>query len=563
MAPDGAMFFVRQLGDTVWASGMSDAPEKYGDMGSDWHSVAKGALTGTRLQMEYADVPFGNIWSDGTLSAILEADPDGNLQARRTDGDFAGAIMRPCANEPVAVSQFPRPFSYTIPFGVGSGKARGSVDQTVLYPADIPNQGLTFWDIGPGLAVHCSLPEGAAPPTDWSPQAIVEHLRTIPGLEVGEPEETTVGGLPALKVEIAGTPGAAGCGGDGYVRFWKESGNEGGVGAGQRSQLHLVNVDGVTFVAEAWGDAPERWWPLAQRIVDSIEFDRDGELLDAVGEPAADGARIVKVDIVDERTRDLTIESPSVGYARVRLLLPDGFDEGGASRSWPTLYLLHGAWDDYTSWTRETDVEDIPELRDVLVVMPDAGQFGWYSDWTNGGAGGQPAWETFHTVELPELIEANWGGGPDRVVAGLSMGGFGALSYAARHPDMFEAAAAYSAVVDTLGSDFEAEPLMWGDKGSDPAWEEHNPLSQAAALEGTDLYISYGDGAPGPLDAPGAAADDLESWLAPQNDRLVARLEELGIPATVDAYGHGTHTWPYWERGLHESLPVLLGALEG
>jgi S-formylglutathione hydrolase FrmB len=43
----------------------------------------------------------------------------------------------------------------------------------------------------------------------------------------------------------------------------------------------------------------------------------------------------------------------------------------------------------------------------------------------------------------------------------------------------------------------------------------------------------------------------------------VARLEELGIPATVEAYGDGTHTWPYWERALHASLPVLLGGLRG
>jgi diacylglycerol O-acyltransferase/trehalose O-mycolyltransferase len=148
--------------------------------------------------------------------------------------------------------------------------------------------------------------------------------------------------------------------------------------------------------------------------------------------------------------------------------------------------------------------------------------------------------------------------------AGLSMGGFGALSYAARHPGMFTAAAAYSAVADPLGSDFEADPLMWGDKTEDRAiWESHDPVSQAAALAGTDLYISYGNGVPGPLDAPDAGYDDFEGWLRPQNDALVAKLDELGIPATVDSYGEGTHSWPYWERALHASVPVLLGGLQG
>jgi S-formylglutathione hydrolase FrmB len=142
------------------------------------------------------------------------------------------------------------------------------------------------------------------------------------------------------------------------------------------------------------------------------------------------------------------------------------------------------------------------------------------------------------------------------------MGGFGALSYAARNPGFYKAAAAYSGVVDTVGSDFQADDLMWGDKVAEATtWEAHNPLSQAAALAGTPLYLSYGDGDPGPLDADGTGADGLESWLASQNDALVARLKELGVPVTVDAYGDGTHSWPYWERGLRDSLPLLLGAL--
>ena len=45
------------------------------------------------------------------------------------------------------------------------------------------------------------------------------------------------------------------------------------------------------------------------------------------------------------------------------------------------------------------------------------------------------------------------------------------------------------------------------------------------------------------------------------NDAFVTRLEELGIPAQVDAYGPGTHTWPYFERSLHDAMPMLLEAL--
>jgi S-formylglutathione hydrolase FrmB len=45
------------------------------------------------------------------------------------------------------------------------------------------------------------------------------------------------------------------------------------------------------------------------------------------------------------------------------------------------------------------------------------------------------------------------------------------------------------------------------------------------------------------------------------NETFIERLAELGIAATVDAYGPGTHTWPYWERSLHRALPLLLDAL--
>ena len=64
----------------------------------------------------------------------------------------------------------------------------------------------------------------------------------------------------------------------------------------------------------------------------------------------------------------------------------------------------------------------------------------------------------------------------------------------------------------------------------------------------------------GPLDPPGATVDELEAWGAPQNAAFVAGLDALDIPATIDT-GAGTHTWPYWERALHEAMPLLLGAL--
>jgi S-formylglutathione hydrolase FrmB len=345
--------------------------------------------------------------------------------------------------------------------------------------------------------------------------------------------------------------------------------------------LYILDIAGTRFVMDTWHHPDTTAQDLADMdamlgsivlgpstpdtaISANAQPDDDVDAASAsprpIGETADDGARIVQVDTLDARTRDLTIESPSVGTVQVRLLLPDGFADGGRS-DWPVLYLLHGYGGDHADWTDLTDVEAFTASTDLLVVMPDA-DVGWYTDAWDGGAGGMPGWETFHTTELLQLIERNWGAGDRRVVAGLSMGGLGAMDYAARHPGLFKAAASYSGVLDTTDHDLFDGEAAFGDPVTDAAnWEAHNPLDLAPEHTDLALYVSYGDGQPGPLDPAGTTASDLELWVAPQNDAFVARLDELGMEATVDAYGPGTHEWPYWERALRESLPMLLEAL--
>ena len=265
--------------------------------------------------------------------------------------------------------------------------------------------------------------------------------------------------------------------------------------------------------------------------------------------------------VIDSRTRDLTIETASVGTQRVRLLLPKQYT-GQPSRRWPVLFLLHGADNvGYKDWTTSTDVASLTEPTDLLVVMPDAGGYGYYSDWWNHGDGGPPMWETFHTVELIQILERNWRAGDRLAVAGLSMGGLGAMDYAARHPGLFVAAASYSGVLDTRQSGSPATNL-WGELPAQAdVWAAHNPYDLAVGLRGTELYVSYGNGEPGPLDPAEAPTSRTETLLGKEGAAFVARLRDLAIPVTVDAYGDGTHTWPYWERALHRSFPMLLDVL--
>jgi len=288
------------------------------------------------------------------------------------------------------------------------------------------------------------------------------------------------------------------------------------------------------------------------------------------------GVRVTGERVVGPRVRDLTISSPAIGEAvQVRLLTPDGWERRRPGQRWPVLYLLHGCCDDYTSWTRDTDVADLPALRRVLVVMPDGGRAGFYTDWWNAGSGGPPRWETFHLHELRGLLEDRYGAGPRRAIAGVSMGGFGALSYAARNPGMFRAAASYSGLVHTLYQpsgprivrgvlDREGEDPddLWGDPDKqEPIWRDHNPYDLAPRLRSIPVFVSAGDGRPGPLDQPGMTDESGEGTLVVQSQALVSRLRQVGVRVQADLYGPGLHRWPYWQRELHRSLPLLLGPL--
>lgn len=295
-------------------------------------------------------------------------------------------------------------------------------------------------------------------------------------------------------------------------------------------------------------------------------------------EASPGGATVVSISQVADRQVDLRVRSHALGdrEVMVRLLTPDGWDpdaRGGGQR-WPTLWLLHGCCGDYTSWTSATDVASLPELRNTLVVMPEAGWNGWYSDWW--GTPDDDQWETFHLTELRPLLMREFGMGSQQAVAGLSMGGQGTLLYAARHRGMFSSAAAFSGSAHPLNSTESITRLQgfFAHEGNDPdnvwgdpvaqrrVWQEHDPYHLAAALKDLPVYLSCGDGTPGPFDVPGSATDALEADFHNQNVALAGRLTELGATNVhTNFYGPGKHNWKYWQRELHAALPMLLGSL--
>ncbi|MEW9549123.1 alpha/beta hydrolase [Nonomuraea sp. NPDC050783] len=275
---------------------------------------------------------------------------------------------------------------------------------------------------------------------------------------------------------------------------------------------------------------------------------------------ATASAEVLDERRLDERRMELTIRSPALGdeTTKVRLLLPRGWE---SRRDWPVLWLLHGGLDDHTSWTAKTDVAALTRDTGVMVVMPDGGKCGSYSDWWNGGDGGPPRWETYHLRELLPLLESRYRAGPNRAIAGYSMGGQGAMLYAAK--GSFKAAASFSGAVDILGPGVPQAVMagtavgcfgtdwkrIWGDPEAQRSiWRAHNPYDQAGKLKGVELYVAAGEG-------------DVVEDLANRAARSFAgRLHDLHIPVRTHFY-RGGHNHTYWQRELHRAYPMLTAAI--
>jgi diacylglycerol O-acyltransferase / trehalose O-mycolyltransferase len=286
---------------------------------------------------------------------------------------------------------------------------------------------------------------------------------------------------------------------------------------------------------------------------------------------ADDGAMVVTSVWKDRRMLDILVRSPAVGATvPVRLLLPPGWSST-ATRTWPVLYLLQGAHDDYTSWTRGTSIEAFSADKDMIVAMPSSGPTGLPTRWWNSGKNA-PDYESFQVNELMQLLQRGFRASAVRSVAGVSTGGYGAVMLAAHHPGTFAAAASYSGVLDTtypgmpevLGAivarEFQAPDSLWGDPVvNESLWAVDNPYYQVAKLRWTSLFISCGSG----QDA-GSAADvggTLESALWQQSLAFTKRLSLLGIPAETDLYKGGVHDWSAWDGEFNKSWPMLSASL--
>ncbi len=206
----------------------------------------------------------------------------------------------------------------------------------------------------------------------------------------------------------------------------------------------------------------------------------------------------------------------------------------------PVLYLLHGLSDDETIWTRRTSIERYAAEKGLAVVMPRGGR-SFYADEVHGGA-----YWTHLTQELPELVSSFFRVSTrreDTFVAGLSMGGYGALKWALREPGRFAAAASLSGALDIVSDQGlrSVVPQVWG--GGAPG-------------TGDDLLGLVAAADPAALPALSVACG-TEDFLHAANLRWLDAARARGIDVRTDVDRAGDHDWGYWDATIQDVLDWL------
>ncbi len=220
----------------------------------------------------------------------------------------------------------------------------------------------------------------------------------------------------------------------------------------------------------------------------------------------------------------------------------------GNGKKYPVLWLLHGTFGDHTDWIRKSNIEVYACERDVIVVMPSALNSN-YSNWDTFAIG-YSMWD-YLTEELMPLVY-NWLPASDKrednFIAGLSMGGGGAIKYAAWHPDKFAGVAVLSAFARNIS---EIDP-----ENVDP--RTLNSIRNAGGFENflnsyENVWDRLAQLASSDSQPKIYCACGTEDFLYEYYLKFKEYVKELNLDAFFEE-GPGSHEWRFWDKYIERAM---------
>lgn len=235
------------------------------------------------------------------------------------------------------------------------------------------------------------------------------------------------------------------------------------------------------------------------------------------------------------------------GRGDTTLYIPDAFKPG---QTVPVVILLHGVYCSHWAWAMKgraheslQQMIDEGEIPPMILAMPSDGLWGDGSGYFNHNDRDFGKWIV---EDIPLLVDEITGNGVEapHFIAGLSMGGYGAMRLGAAHPDRFKAFSGHSSVTDYEDlRQFVEEPAeSYGLEHVD------GPNTVDTILDNKDRMVPF---------RFDCGVDDI---LIEANRKLAGQLKEAGLDFIYEEFPGG-HEWPYWEEHVRKSYRFFAGLI--
>lgn len=274
----------------------------------------------------------------------------------------------------------------------------------------------------------------------------------------------------------------------------------------------------------------------------------------STGTPASGSVNTQRAVGSEDRIQSLKLESKLMGRKMpYRVILPLDYDGKAASgRNFPVIYLLHGLSGHFDNWTEKTKVADYSKAYDFIIVTPEGGD-GWYTD---NESVPTDKYESYIISELIPEVDKRFRTNADRrgrVIAGLSMGGYGSLKFGLKYPDKFFLVGSFSGALGVAGwteknigkSIGGSIDRIFGPEGSNfrksnNIFEFIRDLTPEKTKRLPFIYQSCG----------------TEDFLFGNNNVFRSLLDEKHVPHEYREHPGG-HDWAFWDDQVREFLALV------